>query len=96
MKPEELLRQKREDIFRIADKHGVRNVRVFGSVARGDANAESDIDLLVDTTDQTSPWFPAGFIVELEELLGCQVDVVTEDSIYWLLRRRIIKEAKPL
>jgi uncharacterized protein len=93
---EDILREKREDILRIAEKHGARNVRVFGSVATGDATDTSDIDLLVDTTERTSPWFPAGLIAELEELLGRQVDVVTPDGLYWLLRRRILKEARPL
>ena len=93
---EDLLREKREEILRIAEKHGARNVRVFGSAACGEAMESSDIDLLIDTAEQTSPWFPAGLIAELEELLGRQVDVVTPDGLYWLLRRRILKEAMPL
>jgi predicted nucleotidyltransferase len=93
---EYFLREKREDILRIAEKHGARNVRVFGSAAHGEATESSDVDLLVDTAEQTSPWFPAGLIAELEELLGRQVDVVTPDGLYWLLRRRILKEAMPL
>jgi predicted nucleotidyltransferase len=92
----ELLREKREAILEIAAKHGARNVRVFGSVARGGASAQSDIDLLVDTTEQTSAWFPVGLIQDLEDLLGRKVDIVTERGIYWLLRRRILKEARPL
>jgi len=93
---EDLLREKREEILRIAEKHGARNVRVFGSVVHGGATGTSDIDLLVDTTEKTSPWFPAGLVAELEELLGQRVDVVTSDSLYWLLRRRILREARPL
>jgi uncharacterized protein len=93
---EDLLREKREEILRIAEKHGARNVRIFGSVATGEATDTSDIDLLVDTAEQTSPWFPAGLIEELEEVLGRRVDVVTPDGLYWLLRRRILKEARPL
>jgi predicted nucleotidyltransferase len=92
----DILREKREEILRIAEKHGARNVRVFGSVAHGEATEASDIDLLVDTAEQTSPWFPAGLAAELEELLGQRVDVVTPDGLYWLLRRRILKEARPL
>jgi predicted nucleotidyltransferase len=91
-----LLRERREEILRIAHQHGARNVRLFGSVARGESTADSDIDLLVDAGQKTSPWFPAGLIDELERLLGRRVDVVTEDSLYWLLRRRILKEAKSL
>src|SRR3989442_11723663 len=71
---EDLLREKREEILRIAEKHGARNVRIFGSVAHGEATEASDIDLLVDTAEQTSPWFPAGLAAELEELLGQRVD----------------------
>ena len=92
----ELLQEKREAILELAAKHGACNVRVFGSVARHEANEQSDIDLLVDTTEQTSPWFPATLIQDLEELLGRKVVVVTEKGVYWLLRRRILKEAKPL
>ena len=92
----ELLQEKREAILELAAKHGARNVRVFGSVARHEANDQSDIDLLVDTTEQTSPWFPVGLIQDLEELLGRKVEIVTEKGVYWLLRRRILKEAKPL
>jgi hypothetical protein len=91
-----LLRERREEILDRARRHGARNVRVFGSVVRGEANEDSDIDFLVDAGEKTSPWFPAGLIDELETLLGRRVDIVTEDSLYWLLRRRILKEAKPL
>jgi predicted nucleotidyltransferase len=79
-----------------AHRHGARNVRLFGSVVRGEATENSDIDFLVDAGEKTSPWFPAGLIDELETLLGRRVDVVTEDSLHWLLRRRILKEARPL
>ena len=91
-----LLRERREEILRIAHQHGARNVRVFGSVARGEATEDSDIDLLVEAGDNTSAWFPAGLIDELETLLGRRVDIVTETSLYWLLRRRILKEARSL
>ena len=92
----DILREKREEILRIAEKHGARNVRVFGSVAHGEATESSDIDLLVDTAEETSPWFPAGLVEELEGLLGRRVDVVTANGLYWLLRRRILTEARPL
>jgi predicted nucleotidyltransferase len=93
---EDLLREKREEILRIAEKHGARNVRVFGSVVHGETTEGSDIDLLVDTSEETSPWFPAGLVEELEGILGKRVDVVTSNGLYWLLRRRILKEARPL
>lgn len=92
----DLLQAKRAEILRIAERHGARDVRVFGSVARGEASGQSDIDLLVSTSEHTSPWFPAALIGELERALGRKVDVVTEDGLYWLLRRRILAEAKPL
>lgn len=92
----ETLRARRDDILRIAMRHGAHNVRVFGSVARGEAAEDSDVDLLVSTSERTSPWFPAGLVVDLEDLLGCRVQVVTEDGLHWLLRRRILGEAIPL
>lgn len=92
----DLLREKREEILRIAEKHGARNVRVFGSVAHGEATESSDIDLLVDTAEETSPWFPAGLVEELEGLLGRRVDVVTANGLYGLLRRRILTETRAL
>ncbi len=96
MRIEEILKDKRHEILRIAAKHGALNVRVFGSVVRGEAKEDSDVDFLVDMGPDHSSWFPAGLILDLEDLLGRKVDVVTEKSIYWLLRRRILKEAKPL
>jgi predicted nucleotidyltransferase len=92
----DLLQAKREEILRIAARHGARDVRVFGSVARGEASEQSDVDLLVSTTEHTSPWFPAALVEELERVLGRKVDVVTEEGLYWLLRRRILAEARPL
>ena len=73
--------------------------QMFGFSARwfaGELTESSDIDFLVDAGDRTSPWFPAGLVDELETLLGRPVDVVTEDALHWLLRRRILKEARPL
>jgi uncharacterized protein len=92
----ELLTAKREEILRVAERHGARNLRVFGSVARGEATDDSDIDFLVSTDKVTSPWFPAALAEELQTLLGRRVEVVTEEGLYWLLRRRILREARPL
>jgi hypothetical protein len=92
----ETLRARRDDILRIATRHGAQIVRVFGSVARGEATEHSDVDFLVSTSERTSPWFPAGLVLDLEDLLGCRVQVVTEDGLYWLLRERILNEAKDL
>jgi predicted nucleotidyltransferase len=92
----ELLREKRQEILEIAAKHGAYNVRIFGSVARGEADAASDVDVLVDAGPETSSWFPAGLIIDLEELLGCEVDVVTERGLRPRIKDRVLKEAIPL
>ena len=91
-----LLTDKREDVLRIAAKHGAFNVRVFGSVARGEATPDSDIDLLIEKGPTTTPWFPAGLVLELEESLGRRVDVVTEKALNPYLRDRVLREAVPL
>ncbi len=91
-----VLEEKRDQILRIASRHGAHNIRVFGSVARGDADESSDIDLLVDFEPDRSLLDHAALVLDLEELLGRKVDVVTEKGIYWLLRRRILKEARAL
>lgn len=91
-----LLQQQRSAILTTAAAHGVHNVRVFGSVARGEADDESDIDLLVDVGPEHSAWFPAGLVMDLEQLLGRKVDVVTEGSLHWYIRDRVLKEAVPL
>lgn len=93
---EQLLREKRYDIQRIASRHGVYNIRVFGSVARGEAGPESDIDLLINVGPTTSSWFPAGLILDLEELLGRRVEVITEEALHPNLRERVLREAVPL
>lgn len=93
---EELLKIKRKEILQIAARHGAKNVRVFGSVARGEAGPESDVDFLVEFESERSLFDRMALQEELERLLGRKVDVLTEPSIYWLLRRRILKEAVPL
>ena len=91
-----LLEIKRDHILRTATKHGARNVRVFGSVARGEAGPASDVDFLVKMDQGRSLLDLSALVVDLRDLLGRKVDVVSEDGLYWLLRRRILKEAKPL
>jgi uncharacterized protein len=93
---EETLRDKRNEILEIAKRHGASDVRVFGSVARGAARADSDVDLLVRPESKTSPWFPAGLVLDLEALLGRKVDVVTERGLHWYIRDRVLAEAVPL
>jgi len=96
MRTEELLKEKRKAVLSLAGKHGARNVRVFGSVARGESGAESDIDLLVKMEEGRSLLDLSALTLELRDLLGVKVDVVSEDGIYWLLRRKILKEARPI
>ena len=93
---EQLTHEKRNEIQRIATKHGARNIRVFGSVARGEARNGSDIDFLVDTGPVTSSWFPAGLVLDLEEVLGCKVEVVTEKGLSPFLTERVLQEAVQL
>ncbi len=90
---EELLNEKREEIIRIAAQHGAYNVRVFGSVARGEANPDSDIDFLIDLGENRSPWFPVSLIRDLEKLLGRKVDIVTEKGLKERIRKRVLQEA---
>lgn len=88
-----LLKQKRQDILAIAARHGVSEVRVFGSVVRGEERPDSDIDFLVKRTGKTSRWFPAGLIMDLEKLLGRRIEIVTDNGLNPLLREHVIKEA---
>ncbi|MGO9122208.1 MAG: nucleotidyltransferase family protein [Desulfomonilaceae bacterium] len=96
MEVEELLKEKREEILKIAARHGAHNIRVFGSVARGEADESSDIDLLVDMESDRSLLDVTAFVADIRDVLGRRVDVVSEKGLYWLIRRRILKEAKPL
>ncbi len=92
----ELLQAKREDILRTAIRHGAFNVRVFGSVARGEADAESDIDLLVDVEPGRTLFDLSELLLDLQELLGHNVDIVTEKGLHSRIRQRVLKEAVPL
>jgi len=94
MKIREFLQQKREDILQIADQHGAFNVRIFGSVARGEETENSDIDFLIDyDLSKISPWFPVGLIEDLEQILNRKVDVVTAKSLHYFIREKILNEA---
>ncbi len=96
MELDNTLKSRREEIMKIAAKHGACNVRIFGSLARGEAGENSDIDFLVELEPGRSLLDLSKLVVELEDLLNRKVDVVTEQGLYWLLRRRILKEARPL
>ena len=91
-----LPREVTETVWRVAARHGVRSVRVFGSAARGEQNAASDLDLLVDLEPRRSLLDLVGFVQDLEEQLGRRVDAVTEKALSPYLRDRILSEALPL
>ena len=86
----------RDEILRLAARRGARNLRVFGSVARGEANENSDLDLLVEWDAGRSLLDHAGLVEDLHELLGMKVHVGTEKSLHWYVRDRILSEAMPL
>jgi predicted nucleotidyltransferase len=94
----EELRARRDEIQRLAERYGAYNVRVFGSVARGEATAQSDVDLLVSMRDRVSMFDLVGLWLDLQDLLGCQVSLVTDDPEPRNERflRRILKDAVPL
>ena len=93
---ERLLAEKREEILKLAASRGAHNVRVFGSVARGEAREDSDIDLLVDVESGRSLLDVVGLWLDLQELLGRKVDLLTEGGVNRHLRDRILAEARPL
>lgn len=96
MKTMDILKRKRHEILRIAAQHGASNVRVFGSVARDEAQDTSDIDLLVEFDLDRSLFDHVALIDDLEDLLGWKVDVVTEQGLHWYIRDKVLAEARPL
>jgi len=96
MNTEKLLTTERDHILRIAAKYGARNIRIFGSVARGEADTASDVDFLVDLEPGRSLLDLGGLQMELESLLGCRVDVVTERGLTARIRDRVLREAVPM
>ena len=90
------IRDRREEILRVAAQHGAGNVRLFGSVARGEDTPESDVDFLIEVTGKTTPWFPGSMVADLEQLLGRRVQVVIRRSLSPLIRESVLREAFPL
>ena len=90
------LKENREAILAAATKYGAYNVRVFGSVARGEDDSESDVDFLVEMEAERSLFDLGGLLMELQDLLNCPVDVVTEKGLRQRIRDRVLSEAIPL
>ncbi len=93
---QELRTTKRDEILRVAAKRGARNIRVFGSVARGESDARSDIDFLVDLEPDRSLFDLSGLLIDLQAVLQIEVDVVTERGLRARVRERVLREAVPL
>ena len=93
MKIEEQLKSKRQEILAIAARHGAHNLRVFGSVARGEAGPESDLDILVEMEPGKSLLDHVALMQDLEDLLQRKVHVVSERSLHWYIRDRVLAEA---
>lgn len=96
METQALLNSRRAEILTVAARHGARNVRIFGSVARGDARQDSDVDLLVDLEPGRSLFDLGGLLIDLQTLLGVEVDVVTEKGLRPRIRSEVLREAVPL
>ncbi len=95
MKLQQLLQSKGEDILAVALRHGAFNVRVFGSVARGVVDESSDIDLLVDyDLQKINLGFQGMLLMDLQDILGCKVDIMTEQGLSRLIKDRVLAEAK--
>ncbi len=92
----EIVKKKREEILRITAKRGATNVRLFGSLVRGEERPGSDVDLLVEMEQGRSLLDLSHLIQDMEELLGCPVHVVEPEALHWTIRERIISEAVPL
>ncbi|MDZ4774102.1 MAG: nucleotidyltransferase family protein [Planctomycetota bacterium] len=96
MRPSDSVWKRRDDILRLAARHGARNVRVFGSVARGQDDEDSDVDLLVDMDPGRSLLDLGGLSSDLEALLDRRVDIVTMAGLRDRIRERVLGEAKAL
>lgn len=88
-----VLKSKRDSILSIAAKHGAKDIRIFGSFARGEDKPGSDVDFIVNLEEGRSLFDLISLKNDLEELLGRKVDVVTEDSLHWYIKKKIIQEA---
>lgn len=96
MRVDELLRKERDKILEVAARHGARNVRIFGSAARGEANDQSDVDFLVEMEPGRTLLDMGGLLMDLRELLGRDIDVVTERGLKPRIRARVLRDAVAL
>ncbi len=96
MSLKKLLKQRRAEILGIARQHGAHNIRIFGSVRMENEGPDSDIDLLVDLHKGRSLMDLGGMVFDLQQLLGRNVDIVTEKGLHWYIKEEILKEAEPL
>jgi predicted nucleotidyltransferase len=96
MRPSEVLHQHREEIRQIVEARHATNPRVFGSVVRGDDTEDSDLDILVDPTPETSIFDIGEIRYQLRELLGVSVDVLTPRALHARLRDQVVSEAQPV
>lgn len=92
----DLLKGQREEILRLAARHGAKNIRIFGSVVRGEADEQSDVDFLVEMEPGRSLLDMGGLLMDLQGLLGRKVDVVSERGLRARIRERVLREAVPL
>ncbi len=93
---QEIIGDKRDAILGLAAKYGSSNVRVFGSVAAGEADEASDVDFLVDMEPGRSLFDLGGLLMDLQDLLGRDVDVVTEPALHRYIREKVMHQARPL
>ena len=94
----DLVKEKSKEINNIATQHGAANVRIFGSVVRGEETENSDIDFLIETPDinKLSFFFPGGLIADLESLLGRKIDIVIESALKPQIRKNVLQESKAI
>ena len=91
-----LVREHRREILEAAARHGARDVRLFGSAARGEADESSDVDFLVAFDDNVGLFDHVGLILELESLLGVRVDVANQVALQPAIREQVLREAVPV
>jgi len=92
----EIVAGKKEQVLALKARHGASNVRVFGSVVNGTADETSDIDFLVDLEEWRSLFDLGGLLMDLQELFGRKVDILTENGLHWYIKEQVLSEARPV